>query len=514
MLSHAAGRRPAAVAGGGAGRASGHFPTDASRAARYHAWRVKILVRCAALALSLVIPLPAGAAGRRPSVLLVVLDTVRVDAVSAYGRVDGTTPNLDRLAREGVRYTHAYAASNWTVPSHAAMFTGLRPSVTGMLRAESSLVGRHRTLATAVMLAGYDTAGFSENPWLSEALGFQEGFGRFQNLPLPQLARDAGTEPLHDLPTQVGTWLARRDPARPFFVFANIMDAHDPYPVSADNPFLPPWVPLDDAHWAVANLASLRCATDGREADLDLLWRLYLHGVRQADAKLGRLVEAVRQARPDDPLRIIVLADHGEHFGERRRIVHDIGLGEALIHVPLVIHGATTEPAVVDTPVPTADVFATIISWTGAWASGPGRVLPLRTVTSGPKSPVVAEYADPLFDALQLRQPDAFYVEAFIHEMRAMCRPEDGAWGHRRAVVDFPYKLIAADDRPPELYDLAADPQETRDLAAVRPEIVRQLFTQLPPFGTPGVPRASPLPILDLRRVEQLRALGYVVPGS
>lgn len=464
--------------------------------------------------LAMVAPAPAStpAARPRPSVLLVVLDTVRADAVSAYGQVDGTTPNLDALARGGIRYARAYAASNWTVPSHAAMFTGLRPSVTGMLRAESSLVGRHRTLATAVMLAGYDTGGFSENPWLTEALGFHEGFARFENLVQPQLARDPGVAATRDLPEQAAAWLRRRDPSRPFFVFANIMDAHDPYPVSTENPFLAPWVPLEDQHLAVAGLSELRCATDGREADLALLRRLYLHGVRQADAKLGRLIEAVRQARPDDELRIIVVSDHGEHFGERRRVLHDTGLGEPLIHVPLVIHGVPGPPAVIDTAVPTSDVFGTIVSWTGAWASGPGRVLPTRPVTSEPTSAVVAEYADPLLDVLRLAPPEAFVHEAMLRQMRVPCRPEDGADGNRHAVIDFPYKLIAADDRPPELYDLAADSSESRELSAIHPDVVRRLFAKLPPFGTPGEPRSSPLPVLDTRRVEQLRALGYVVP--
>ncbi|MCW5890299.1 MAG: sulfatase [bacterium] len=455
-------------------------------------------------------PAVAAAERARPSVLLVVLDTVRADAVSAYGHVDGTTPVLDELARTGIRYQRAYAAGSWTVPSHAAMFTGLRPSVTGTLRAGTSFAGRHRTLATAVMLAGYDTAGFSENPWLSEELGFHEGFARFENLAAPQLWRDGGPPP-RDLADRVGTWLSRRDPTRPFFVFVNIMDAHDPYPVSTDNPFLAPWVSLDDAQRAVEEHGGLRCATDGREDDIALLRRLYLHGVQLADQKLGRVLDVVRRQRPDDALRVIVLSDHGEHFGERRRIVHDVGLSEALIHVPLVIHGVPGPPAVIDQPVPTADVFGTVVAWTGAWASGPGRPLPTRPDAPGPASPVVAEYEDPLSDVLRLEPPATILHETLVREQRLLCRPEDRADGSRRAVIAFPYKLIAFEGQPPELYDLGADPTERHDLAATHPEVVRRLFGALPPFGTPGLPRTSTPPV-DARRSEQLRALGYVVP--
>jgi arylsulfatase A-like enzyme len=453
---------------------------------------------------------PAAATRKRPSVLLVVLDTVRADAVSAYGRVDGTTPVLDELARTGLRYEHAYAASSWTVPSHAAMFTGLRPSVTGSLRGGMSLSGRHRTLATAVMLAGYDTAGFAENPWLSAELGFHEGFAHFENLSLPQLWRDSDEVP-RKMEERVGGWLRRRDRERPFFVFVNIMDAHDPYPVSADNPFLAPWVPLDDARLAREALPTLQCATDGRQEELHLLHRLYLHGVQLADAKLGRVLEAVRRERPDDELRIIVVSDHGEHFGERRRMLHNVGLGEALIHVPLVIHGAPVTPAVIDTAVPTSDVFGTVISWTGAWASGPGRVLPTRPGGTGPKSAVVAEYEDVRNEVFTREAPMSIMLDTFVRETRLLCRPEDRADGSQRAVVVFPHKLVMTPSLPPELFDLAADPEERRNLSAEHPEIVRELLTQLPPFGTPEAPRAPPIPIIDMRRAEQLRALGYVV---
>lgn len=462
------------------------------------------------LAALLLLAVPAWAARPRPSVLLVVLDTVRADAVSAYGRVEGTTPVLDELARTGLRYERAYSPSNWTVPAHAAMFTGLRPSVTGSLRGAMSLRGRHRTLATAVMLAGYDTAGFAENPWLSEALGFHEGFAHFESLALPHLWRETDEAPRH-MEERVGSWLRRRDPARPFFVFVNIMDAHDPYPVRADNPFLAPWIPLDDARFVLERHQDLRCATDGRQDDLEMLRRLYLHGVQLADAKLGRVLEAIRRERPSDELRVIVVSDHGEQFGERRRVLHDVGLAEALIHVPLVIHGAPAVPAVIDTAVPMSDIFGTIVSWTGAWASGPGRVLPTRPGTTGPKSPVVAEYEDQMNEVLAREPPTSLSLDFFLRETRLACRPEDRAYGSRGAVVALPYKLIATPGSPPELFDVVADPEERHDLAALRPEVVRELFTQLPPFGTPDAPRSQPQPIVDTRRIEQLRALGYVL---
>ncbi|HZP40316.1 MAG TPA: sulfatase-like hydrolase/transferase [Candidatus Binatia bacterium] len=68
---------------------------------------------------------------RRPDVIVIVVDTLRADHVGAYGYARPTTPRIDALAREGVLYTHAIAPGTWTVPSHAALFTGRPPTATG-----------------------------------------------------------------------------------------------------------------------------------------------------------------------------------------------------------------------------------------------------------------------------------------------------------------------------------------------------------------------------------------------
>ncbi len=116
---------------------------------------------------------------RQPSLVLVVLDTVRVDAVSAYGRVAGTTPALDRLAAEGVLYERAYAQAPWTLPSHATLFTGLPPEDHGVssrrLVASEELV----MLAERLRDAGYETMGSSENPWIHPLTRMTQGFDHF-----------------------------------------------------------------------------------------------------------------------------------------------------------------------------------------------------------------------------------------------------------------------------------------------------------------------------------------------
>ena len=453
----------------------------------------------------------AAPASAQPSVMLVVLDTVRADAVSAFGQIDGTTPTVDRLARDGLRYAHAYSHANWTVPSHAALFTGLLPSTTGMGYVGAPLASRFQTLAEVLAAGGYETVGFCENPWFGDETQLARGFQRFTEL-------DRSRE--NDMPAAVAGWARERDRRRPFFLFLNVMDAHDRYPVRADNPWLPPWISLEEANRAADHVVDLRCATDGRLAELDLLRRLYWHGVQLADAKLGRVLDALAAAGLRDGLRIIVVADHGEHFGEQRQVLHDIGVGEALIHVPLVVAGLPdVTPGVIEAPVGLADVYPTVLGWAGL--SGPSYPLAGRALPTSPEQPagvrrLVSQFRDELpgvgfvrsFEALT---PGAIAVDTIMAQRRAFCTPEDRADGDQIAVIEWPLKLIWYQNFPPQLFDLAQDPGQTVDLSAQRPDVVRALLT--------GVPRdaqelrsVETVPAeVERSRADRLRALGYLV---
>src|SRR5205807_1041579 len=118
-----------------------------------------------------------------PSVLLVVFDTTRSDAVSSYGHVPGTTPYTDVLAGAGLRYANAYANATWTLPSHATLFSGLLPSRHGVRCATDALPKSVATLAQKLRARGYQTMGASENPWLTDANQTTRGFDRFEQLP-------------------------------------------------------------------------------------------------------------------------------------------------------------------------------------------------------------------------------------------------------------------------------------------------------------------------------------------
>jgi len=113
------------------------------------------------------------------NVLLVVLDCTRADHLSCYGYGRETTPFLDQVAREGVRFSNMITTAPWTLPSHASLLTGLFPVTHGATDENRYLAARHKTLAEYLRAAGYRTAAFCTNPWVSPETGFGRGFDAF-----------------------------------------------------------------------------------------------------------------------------------------------------------------------------------------------------------------------------------------------------------------------------------------------------------------------------------------------
>jgi arylsulfatase A-like enzyme len=457
--------------------------------------------RLAAGLLALVAGCGSGGSSVRPSILLFVFDTTRVDAVSAYGQVSGTTPTADALAATGLRYAHAYAQAPWTLPSHATLFTGLLPSQHQVTfrrpRASDALV----TLAERLRDAGYETVGVTENPWTTAAFNLTQGFQRFT--PVAQRSREVDGV--------LATWLAERPRGRPFFLFVNVMDAHGPYPDHPDNPFLPEPASVADVRKVLDGLRSFRlCASTLGARERAIVWGTYLAGVAAADAKLRLVLDRLRGAGLDRDLVTIVTSDHGEQFGEHGFVDHIIGVHEELVHVPLVVHGVPgATPAVIDAPVALADVMPSVLGWAGVAAGGPFAGRPLPTTAGAARDPrdVVAEHVDP---EGTLGGPGAKAV-------RRACGPDDRVWGDIRALVRYPLKLVWYEHYPAALFDLARDPRETNDLAGTQPDAVATLAAALAqqiaaiapvPDVAPAAPAGGPPPDV----VERLRALGYLRP--
>ena len=463
--------------------------------------------RCGFVAAGFLAALAAAACERherRPSFVLAVLDTTRADAISAYGDVRDTSPAIDALARTGLRYSHAYSNVNWTLPSHATLFTGLLPRQHGVRCARDTLDDGITTLAERLHDAGYETVGVSENPWLGEASRLTRGFDRFS------LVRPFGSlqgRRVVSVRDEIGEWLSGRRDTRPFFLFVNLMDSHD-YPVLEVNRYLPPGTSGEEARRTLTGAWGVVCTLRTGDPGAALIRGLYLNGVQAADTKLAGILRQLTDGPAGGDLVTIVTSDHGEYLGEHGLLGHDTGLGHPVLHVPLIVHGLPgVAPALIDEPVQLADVMPSILAWAAvAEPDGlAGKPLPARATGAHTQRMIVAEYRD----------PDACENVALVHQAfadrRSACGPEDRVLGDARVAIRLPWELVTYERYPPALFDLDADPREEHDVAATAAETLAALRTAVDGIiAAMGAPRAAQQVEIEPERLERLRALGYL----
>lgn len=459
------------------------------------------LALCLAFAFALGAGCRGGSDSGHPSILLFVMDTVRRSAVSAYGKNAGTTPAFDALADEGLLYDRAYAQSSWTLPSHASLFTGMLPSQHGVGVDDLAASGKLDLLAERLRAAGYQTLGLSENPWLQSDFGMTQGFEGYVALPHhdPISGRLYPRRELGPFREALQRLLEQRDPARPLFLFVNVMDAHSPY--RSPEGELPDSVSREEMDRVADRFPDLFCQ-DLSPRQRELLRMLYLDGVGRADAKLAATRDLLARVVPG--FVTVVTSDHGQQLGEHRRVGHVFTLHEEAIRVPLVVHGLPrTGPCRLSTPVELVQVGASIARWAGAEGTPGASPLP-RCGEAVAGAIARSEYFDPTRGAIAREAP----LLAGLRRLRARCSARDRTVGDMRTVIAPPYKLIEFGEYGPQLFDLSADPHESESLAAERPGVVSRLAEELPP-GKRGASFAV-APDLSGGTEQRLRDLGYL----
>ena len=346
-------------------------------------------------------PHPAPPAG----VIVVSMDTLRADRVGAWGHPGGLTPNLDRLARESVRFSQAYAQANETVLSHASLFTSRYASEVAPF-SEMGLAQGTPTLAGRLHGAGWQTAAVVAGGHLSRAFGLDAGFDHYDD------TADWGS--LTDTTPRALQWLDARDPSRPFFLFLHGYDTHDRY--LKPTPF--GYSRADAAYvglgrdlgrtpgavsrvadgvssggsdrlevWSVdrvrldrgAGLASVPGTQPLSPADLSHLAALYDGSVAWADAAVGLWLGELEARDLLDDVWLVVLSDHGHELGEHGAFHHRLSLSDTTLHVPLLVRppGGLAEPVVVDGLVDLLDVAPTLLALAGVPADPQARGRPL-----------------------------------------------------------------------------------------------------------------------------------------
>lgn len=419
--------------------------------------------------------------------MLVTLDTTRVDHLSAYGYGRETTPNLEGLAGQAVRYTRAWSVSSWTLPAHASLFTGLYPSAHGARFEARGQVGlgplraavldeRFVTLAELLRQRGYQTGAFVSGPWLTAGFGLLQGFDERDDRLTGRYGRRA-----RETTERALAWLAATDPARPVFLFVNYFDPHDPYEPAegfdlfpgAQADFHPP------PDWWIA---AVRADPPVTEAQREALVARYDGEIRAADQGLGRLLEAVR-ARPDgDRAMIVVTADHGESFGEGGHWLHNACLCEEQVRVPLLVRYPDGRRAGSDddSPVQLTDVLPMAARELG-FAPPPG----VQGVLPGKRERAFLE----------------------LHRNGANVA-HFGALYDRdlEAVVAWPFKLVVSSRGERQLLELDGVTESRIEDAQLARNLGEALASHRELVGRAEVRHAE----VDERTRESLRALGYV----
>lgn len=358
-------------------------------------------------------PINAATAETQPNVVLLILDTVRAASLSLYGHDRATTPNLDALARRAAVFDQAISPSPWTLPSHASIFTGTAPYAMSV-DWEHPLPDSGATLAERFRAAGYRTGGFVANvAYTSAETGLSRGFAHYEDyvphwsglITSSSLGRFFSNNPrlrqilgyydilgrktAAQLNARALRWV-REDSTRPFFLFVNYYDAHEPYLPAA---------PFDTLFGSSAgrdltHIRQLSAHIAGRahkfsmtpaERDLELL--AYEQSITWLDSELGKLFDAlgVRDSSAGRQTLVVVTSDHGEQFLENGLFGHGNGLYMPSLHVPLLIAGPNVpSPGSRRTDVvSTSDIGATVLALAGVTdASGFGG----RSLFGGPAS--------------------------------------------------------------------------------------------------------------------------------
>lgn len=411
--------------------------------------------------------LPALPAGT-PNVLVVVLDTVRADHVSAYGYRRPTTPTIDRLAAEGTLFERAYSTSSWTLPAHGSLMTGLRPRDHGAT--DARLSDRPTTIAATLSTAGYRTAAFSANlDWFTRRHGFARGFmtfGDFFQSPHDMIGRTIygrmydefaadrlGIAPLltrvpaTDINRDALSWLDRHAGSAPFFLVLNYFDAHGPY--EPPQPFRRQFSATGNPGGLLRDL-TLRQRPTLTPAQLQGEIDAYDGAIAYLDRQIERLLQDLEARHLKDNTLIIVTSDHGESFGEHDLFTHRTALYADLIHVPLVLRWPGHVPAGtrVTAPVSLTDIPATLTDLAAVRAAPE---MPGQSLASTWRAPDTASSRPyPVQELARMPFDEFNWVPAFKGAM----------W----SVVAGNWHYIEHETLGAELYDIVQDPAERTNL--------------------------------------------------
>ena len=443
-------------------------------------------------------------AGELPNVLLVVLDAARADHFSCYGYERKTTPNIDRLAAEGFRFSRAVSTSSWTLPSHASLFTGLLPEEHGTTAQNNWLIDRIPTLAELMRVRGYRTGGFSNNPFVDKQQNLSRGFETFVPVwSLVDLVTDEIPYNTEYTDKVVKEFIDSDSNRKPWFVFINFMEPHMPYlpPEPYRSQYLKPGQEITArVDSAIRYAEPLQAGTLKLTRDeLDAMVAIYDGAINYNDKVVEDIIKHIQGRGELDNTIVIVLSDHGELFGEHNFFVHGGMLPRQLINIPLIIRypKVIEKPAVRDELVSICDIYNTLSGYLGLEEQSIKSAAPVRDLFAKKIAPAPAWS---LLKVGRTSNSDRIYM----HDSKSLWTPDD-----------MHYIDVAAETT--QVYNLKSDFDETNNLI---PAKIKKEEAQAKVNGyASGITELEQLPedlvvsgdwTNDPQQTKAMKALGYV----
>jgi arylsulfatase A-like enzyme len=462
--------------------------------------------------------------GRPRGVILVQADTLRRDHLEAYGHGRPTAPGLARLAKEGVRFQHAFAQASWTKVSSTSILTSLYPPTHGVLEFNDRLPVSATTIAEVYREHGYATLSLSSVPFTGQFTNLQQGFEELRETPA-LLSRGAyPSKTARESVDRLLRWLEERRDA-PFFVYLHVFDPHSPYEPYA--PYDRLWVDgerrarhlgqkaeavkrIRDPFIRTRELPNRREVAEAGfdpEAYIRVEQDWYDASIRAMDVELSRLLDRLRALGRGEDTVVLVTSDHGTEFHEHGEVFHGQGVYGELTNIPLIVSwpGQIARDRVVEDVVQSIDVMPTLLDLSG---------LPVPREAQGRSLRPFLEAAPPssAFRAEWSARPA---VSHRVPNVPNQPPPRDRVV---EAIWDGPWKLLRS--HTPgypefELYAWKTDPLDQKDVASANPEVVTRLARALDAWrataeGARLRSDEESTKDLDPEALERLRALGYV----
>jgi len=374
---------------------------------------------------------PAGA----PNVLLISIDTLRADHLGFYGHPRPTSPHLDAFADGAVVFEYAEASAPWTLASLASVMTSEVVSTHNCWHYSSVLDDSFRTLPEFLLAAGYDTACVVSHIFTTSRHGLQQGFVHTDDsyaYPEFDPALNISSQVISDKGIRFLDQKKAAPDGSPWLLWLHYFDPHREYM----------------QHEGISE----GFVTPGTRDQGTILSDVYDGEIRYTDEHVGRVLERLREDGFADNTVVILLADHGEEFRDHGGLGHGHSLHREVVRVPFVIRAPGIAPRRVGQMVRQVDVLPTVMELVGLAAP--------RGIAGRSLVPLLRG-------------------QALAGEAAALSELDTGplvadAWRTER------YKLIrTGPERAPSLFDVVADPLESKDIAAEHPEIVAEMVRAL-----------------------------------